>query len=129
MKKILLIFSFLIFALIPASADVMNLETAIAKNSSKPMAVLIYANWADNYQAILQEFRKVERNLSNSYNFVELDIASKDAKIFNNNYVIYTKLPYIMLFRSNGKFSFLINRECTASSSCTISKMRTFERK
>ena len=116
-----------LFAL-SANAKVTDLSSAMSQNYSVPVAVLIYADWADGYQDALNQFRKVQVDLGNSYNFVELNLASKDAKIYNDQYVIYPKLPYIMLLRTSGRFSMLVNRDCTLSSSCTTQKLKVFKR-
>lgn len=128
MKKIVIFMALLIFGSLSANAAVMNYKTAAAQNGSKPMAVLIYADWAENANTILSRFKKVEQKLSKSYNFVELNIAQEEAKAFNENYVINTKMPYILLLRTNGRFSMIINRDCASSSKCISDKMRTFAR-
>ena len=116
----------MLFTTVCVKAAVTDMSTANAQNDKKPMAVLIYANWAEGYQGTLAQYKKAERVLANDYNFVELDIASKDAKIFNDKYIIYPKLPYIVLFRDNGRFSVLLTRDCASDSSCIINKLKDF---
>ena len=58
----------------------LTFDQAFSQVGKKPMVVLIYANWADGYENCLQQFRTVKASLGGVYNFVELDIAQKDAK-------------------------------------------------
>lgn len=126
MKKILMVIAILMLTAVSVRAAVVGMQSAMSQNDRKPMAVLVYANWAKGYQNALSQFRKVEQTLENTYNFVELDIASKDAKFYNDTYIIYTKLPYVMLLRENGRFSMLLKQDCTASASCMTDKMKGF---
>lgn len=107
-------------------AQTITFEEAYEQTASKPMAVLIYADWADDYENHIVNFRKLQNYFNNTFNFVELDIASKDAKAFNEKYEIYPKLPYIILLRNNGKVSRYIPRNCALDSACVISKMKAF---
>lgn len=126
MKKLLIIFALLLLAVRVNAA--ITYSEAYQANDTKPMAVLIYADWADNYQAVLAQFRTMEAQMGNLYNFVEMDIASKDAKAYTEQNSILTKLPYIMLYRGKCKFARFIERSCASSADCTIPKMKTFIR-
>lgn len=128
MKKIINIFLLFLalFTVFSVKANAMNFQQAFSQVGSKPMVVLIYATWADGYQNTLAQYREVKTKFGNTFNFVELDIASKDAKAFNEKYHIYPKLPYILMFRDGGKVSRYISRDCAASSSCTESKLKSF---
>lgn len=127
MKRILS-FLFLVFlALISISkAYAMNFEQAFNQVNSKPMVVLAYAQWAENYQNYIQQFRTVQAELGDKYNFVEMDIASKDTKAFNERYHIYPKLPYVLMYRDGGKVSRYIPRECASNASCMSTKLKSF---
>ncbi|MCQ2744628.1 MAG: hypothetical protein MJ230_07560 [bacterium] len=129
MKKLLSSLLLMIITGLTANSAVMTYEEASSQNSEKPMAVLVYADWADGYTNALNEFKKTQKTMTNSYNYVELNVASKDMKNFNKKYVICTNLPYILLLRSNGKFSSLIDYNCALNTSCTVSKMKSFQRK
>ena len=125
MKKLLnLFFILLIFTCLKTYA--LNFEEAYNQSNSKPMVVLIYAQWADNYATYLQSFNLAKTEMENTYNFVELDIASQDAKIFNEKYHIYPNLPYILMFREGGKISRYIQKDCALDSKCIISKLKSF---
>ncbi|MBQ7763972.1 hypothetical protein IJ384_01245 [bacterium] len=126
MKKILLTFSFLISLLLVQSVKAMTFDEAFAQNDRKPMVILIYAQWADGAQNCMMQYRMAQSELSDKFNFVELDIAKPEAKSFNNRYHIYPKLPYILMFRDNGKVSRYIQRDCASSASCIVSKLKTF---
>lgn len=104
----------------------MNFDEAFSKIDKTPIAVLVYAQWADDYLNYLNKFRQVQPKYKNIYNFVELDIASKDTKTFNNMYHIQPKLPYLFLIRNNGKISRYISRECAKDTSCINSKLMSF---
>ena len=129
MKKFIYIFVLLLTLTITLkiNAKTLTFPQAFSQISQKPVAVLVYADWADNYQTHLINFRKLEKTqLGQNFYFAELDIASKEAKIFNDKYEIYTKLPYIILLRNNGKVSRYIQRNCASDTACTINKMKAF---
>jgi len=125
MKKIILLFTALTLLTISSNAA-MKYSEALSMNGTKPMAVLIYSSAADNYQTSQAQFKRIQNELGTLYNYVELDIASKDALEYTEQFNILTKLPYIMLYRNNGKFSRVINRDCIPSTSCAVPKMKSF---
>ncbi len=124
MLNLLLVFALMIFASVKVSA--LTFEEAFNQADRKPMVVLIYAQWADGYQTTLQQYRTVKAQMGNKFNFVELDIASKDTKSFNSRYHIYPNLPYILMFRDGGRVSRYIQRSCAADAACTTSKLKSF---
>lgn len=127
MKKVFkTVFLFMLIACSVIKANSMTFEEAFAKSDSTPMVVLVYAQWADNYQNYIQQFRTAKEQLSDNYNFVEMDIASKDTKFFNSRYHIYPNVPYILMYRNSGKVSRYIDRNCAASSSCIVPKLKSF---
>ena len=95
-------------------------------SQSKPMAVLIYADWADNVQAIVTAFQLQSQQVGDKYNFVTLNIADKAAKEFNARYHIYPNLPYVLLFKNNGKISRYVQKDCVLNSSCFAEKIKNF---
>lgn len=107
-------------------AHSMNFEEAFSASENTPMVVLVYAQWADNYQNYIQQFKLAEKQMGNKFNFVEMDIASKDAKEFNSRYHIYPNLPYILMYRNGGRVSRYIDRNCSASASCIVPKLKSF---
>ena len=125
MKKFCLILMLLIFFTCLKSSS-MTFEDAYNKSSSKPAVVLIYADWADGYQTIQRRFRAVQARLAGKYNFVEVNIANKDAKLLNSRYYIYPNLPYVFLIRNNGKVTKHVTRDCLTSTSCLMDKISTF---
>ena len=127
MKKILtfLFVSVLVFAGI-TQVKAMTFENALSVSDKKPAAVLVYANWADNYQNYLNAFRGMQGKYANNYNFVELDIASPDAKFFNSRYHIYPNLPYVLMFRENGKVTRYVQRDCVIDDSCLETRIKAF---
>ena len=126
MKKILILLTVLTMTVVQAHAAKTTFSNAYAQNGKKPMMVLVYAKWADGYQNTLTQFRKVQQKYGNTYNFVELDIANQDAKLYSEKFVITSGLPYVMLFRNNCKVSRYIDRNCASSASCIISKSQFF---
>lgn len=126
MKKIFLVLAILCISVLQANAAVTTFDNAYSQNGNKPMMVLVYANWADGYQNALAQFRNVQQTFGKSYNFVELDLASKDAKSYCDKFMITPGMPYIMLFRSNCKISRLIDKSCAANSACISSKAKAF---
>ena len=126
MKKLFVILSLLL--LMPVTYAAMTYTNAYSMNNDKPMAVFIYADWADNYETSLSQFRNAQQEMGDLYNYVELDLASKDARAYTEQNVILPKLPYIMLYRSKCKFARLLDRNCSSSSACIIPKMKSFMR-
>ena len=118
MKQFICIVVFLLF-FTAQSANAMTFEQAFAELDSKPAVVLIYAQWADAYQSYLAQFKALQPKFKNYYNFVELDVASKDMKAFNTRYNIYQNLPYIMVYRNRGKMTKYIPNNRAASYSST----------
>lgn len=103
-----------------------SFEQAFQQAETKPMLVLIYAKWADDYTTYLQSFRKTQEEFGDKFNYVELDIASPDAKVFNSRYHIYPNLPYILMFRDGGRVSRYVPNNCAKQDSCIIPKVRSF---
>ena len=125
MKKILMLFVvFLLIATLKANA--MKFDEAFAQSGTKPMLVLVYADWADNVQSYVQAFNGLQTQFGETYNFVDLNIASPDTKSFNSRYHIYPNLPYILMFRDGGKVSRYIPRNCILDESCLTPKLKSF---
>lgn len=101
-------------------------EEAFSQSSTKPMLVLIYAQWADGYENCLNQFKAVENEFGDKFNYVELNIADKDTKSFNSRYHIYPNLPYVLMFRDGGKVSRYIPKNCASDNSCIIPKIKSF---
>lgn len=128
MKKFAFLFSLVLILMlntlkIQAS---MTFEEAYLQSDKKPMLVILYANWADNYEMYLEKFRNIQNEFGDIFNYVELDIASNEARAFNNRYHIYPNLPYVLMFRNGGKVSRYIQRNCVSSESCMISRLKQF---
>ena len=127
MKKFFSLVFVLFLALgICTKSSAATFEEAYAQSTSKPMLTLLYATWADNYSAYLTEFRNLQAEFGDKFNYVELDIASPDAKFFNMKYHIYPNLPYVLMFRDGGKISRYIQKDCAASASCMIPRVKSF---
>lgn len=125
MKKLLssLFLTMLLLAGMP-QANAMKYDQAI--NQSKPMAIFVYAPWADGYQTMLQSFNATGQKYAGRYNFVTMNIATDDAKVYNQKYYIYPNLPYVMLFREKGKFSRFIEKNCAKDTQCLSTKLDLF---
>ena len=126
-KRLSLILLFLV-SMLGVQAAVTEFNDALTQSVSKPALILVYAEWADNYQTSLSEFRNVQQTLGNGYNYVELDIAKPDAKFFNQRYTIMPNLPYVLMIRANGRITYFADKNCASSSACVISKAKDFVR-
>ncbi len=125
MKKILVLlflFTAILFSVNKSGA----MSYADAVNGKKPVAILIYADWADNVQEMQKTFTQMEQKHSDKYNFVLLNIASPDTKEYNKKFFIYPNLPYVVLFRDGGKFSRFLKKDCSTSNSCFEEKLNFF---
>lgn len=104
----------------------MTFEEAFEESNRTPMLVLVYAEWADNYQNYINAFKKLEDTYAENFNYVELNIANPDTKFFNSRYHIYPNLPYVLMFRDGGKVSRYIQKECVTNDSCVNSRIKSF---
>ena len=95
-------------------------------NAKKPLALLVYASWADNVSDVYSVFNEAQKANSVKYNFKVLNIASEETKEYNNNYYISPNLPYVMLYKSQGKITRRLGKECVMDSSCFKEKLDLF---
>jgi len=125
MKRLLLLVTLIVLGITDVSAAV-SFSNALANNDNKPMAVLVYADWADGYQNALLQFRRIQKSYGTSFDFVELNITKKEAKEYSDRFKIMAGLPYVMLYKTKCKKARYLDKKCTASYSCVDSKMQTF---
>ena len=97
-----------------------------AISQSKPIAIVVYADWADGAQDVLKSFGAMELSHSEQYNFVKLNIASEETKLFNKTYHIYPDLPYVLLFKEKGKISRYLKKDCVTNDSCFEERLKFF---
>lgn len=126
MKKFLILMAITFFTVLSVKAELMPFAQAFSATSNKPALILVYAKWADGYSSYIQNFKAIQAEFGTSFNYTELDIASNDAKSFNDKFHIYPKLPYILMFRDGGKVSRYIPRDCASNISCVVSKVKSF---
>ncbi len=127
MKKIII--TLLVLLSITLTTQVTKaMSYADAIKSNKPMALLIYATWADDASNVMGKFKAQEAKYGDLYNFVLLDIASEDTKEYNKKYQIYSNLPYVILYRDNGKISRYLQKNCILEDSCFTEKLDFFIR-
>ena len=125
MKKFLL--SLLVLLTIAAgthSAKAISYSDAIS--DSKPMALLVYASWADKLDEVTQKFQNIQTQYAQTYNFVMLDIASQDTKEFNKKFHIYPNLPYVLLFKDGGRVSRYLQQTCILDDACFSERLNMF---
>ena len=125
MKKLFTcLFLLATLAIYAPKSEALTFDEAISQ--SKPCAVLIYADWADDVQNITLNFKSKEQQYAKKYNFVTLNIADAETKSFNKMYHIYPNLPYVLLFRDHGKVSRLLKKDCVTTDSCFTEKLNLF---
>ena len=127
MRKVAYLFlvGLFLFLGVRANASV-SFDEAFSQANTKPMLVLVYADWADNRDLFLEKFRALEQEFGKEFNYVELDITKPEAKSFNSRYHIYPNLPYVLMYRDGGKVSRYIQRNCVTNESCLVSRIRSF---
>ncbi len=123
-KTVLGLFLFLSLILCGLKVNAVSFSEAV--NQSKPSAILIYADWADDYQNVYNAFETVSQTFGDRYNFVTINIADKEAKEFNKTFNIYPNLPYVLLFRDKGKMSRYLKKDCVLNTSCFTEKLTFF---
>ena len=126
MKKLLTVLTIMILFFFCGKSNATTYQEAINKSASTPAMVLVYANWADNYQKCINNMVQVKKYFGDKYNYVALDIATPEAKAFNKTNSIYTNLPYILLMRANGKVQRYLDNNCAQDTRCIIDKGRMF---
>ena len=125
MKKLLSsLFLLILFLVGSQKANALKYDEAV--NQSKPMAIFIYAPWADNYNTSMQAFNAMGQKYGSKYNFVTMNIATSEAKTFNQKFYIYPNLPYVLLFRNNGKIVRYLKDECINDQACFSSRLDFF---
>lgn len=125
MKKVLLSL-FVLICMLVSVRNVQAISFSEGIKDSKPMALLIYANWAEDISDVMAKFKVQEAKYSNTYNFVLLNIASEDTKEFNKKYHIYPNLPYVLLYKDNGKISRYLQKSCVLDDSCFTERLDFF---
>lgn len=126
MKNFLKLFIIFLLLVFNNNVNALTFEEAYSQSDRKPMLVLVTADWAENSEAISKVFNNLSSTFGKTFNYVELDIATDDAKVFNDRYHIYPKLPYVIMFRDRGKVSRYIQRDCASERSCITSKIKSF---
>lgn len=125
MKKILISLAAILAVTISLqTANALSFEEASKQN--KPIALLIYASWADDLEQATQNFNTLQQQYAKAYNFVLLDIASTDAKAFNKKYHIYPNLPYVLLYKDSGRISRFLQKSCVLDNACLNEKASFF---
>ncbi len=94
--------------------------------SGKPSLVLLYATWADDAAACLENFNSLKNIYGNRVNLAVLDIASPQMKVFNKKYVLQPNLPYVMMFKSQGKITRYMFKDCILDDACIVQKTKSF---
>ena len=107
-------------------ANAIGFEEGLSESYKKPLLVIVYADWADNYTTYLQKFRGLNQTFGDKFNYLELDIADSEAKAFNAKYHIYPNLPYVLMFKEGGKISRYLQKECVSNDSCLIPRVEGF---
>ena len=125
MKKLLtILFLLSLIVFVQDKARAVSFEDAIKQK--QPCAVLIYANWADNVNAIQSAYNSIAQKYSGKYNFVSINIATEEAKSFNKTNYIYPNLPYVLLFKERGRMSRCITQDCLMNETCFKEKLDLF---
>lgn len=126
MKKILTLLTIVILSVSLQAKATVSFEDAFKESTTKPMLVLVYAQWADDYETYLKTFKSAQNEFGDKFNYVELNIASADTKFFNSRYHIYPNLPYVLMFRDGGKISRYVPNNCADKEACLLPKIKTF---
>lgn len=125
MKK----YCILVFALILVFCNVLKANAAKYEEimkQSKPCAILVYADWADDLKPVMDAMGNVERNFIKKYNFAGINICNKEAKNFNKTNYIYSDVPYLLLYKERGRISRLVTKDCIVNTSCIKDKLELF---
>ena len=125
MKKFL-VSLIVVLAISTSLQNVSAMSYEEASKQNKPVAMLVYADWADDLEAVKENFNALQQQYSNTYNFVLLDIASPETKEFNKKYHIYPNLPYVLLYKDGGKVSRYLHKSCVLDSACLNEKASFF---
>jgi len=124
MKRFINMFFAIMLSFSVLSVNALTFEEAYMQ--TKPMAVVIYADWASGYETVLQAFESANEQFESKYNFVKLNIADKDTAFFNKKYHIYPNLPYVLLFKDRGRISRYLTKDCILDNSCFSDRLNMF---
>lgn len=125
MKKLLtLLFLVCIAWLGTSKANAMKFEEALQQ--SKPVAVLIYAPWAEGINEVMQSYDDMANVYGNKFNFTKINIATEEALNFNKTYHIYPNLPYVLFFKDKGKITRYLKKDCVMKTSCFSERLDFF---
>lgn len=97
-----------------------------AFTQSKPMLVLVYASWADDANNAIAQVKSTEKVFGNSLNYSYLNIASPEAKAYNQLFPILTNMPYVLLLKNKGKINRVIAKDCVLDNACLMKKIKAF---
>lgn len=120
-----LCFIFILCSVLCIKSEALNFEEGYNELSQTPMAVLLYAPWVDNISEYSEIFKSAQTKFSSKCNFVELNIADKDAKFFNEKYNIYQNLPYVLFFKNERNVRFL-SKDCVSDLNCLNQRLTIF---
>ena len=95
-------------------------------NQKKPVAILIYADWADNVESALTIFNDMQSIYKKEYSFATINICKEEAKEFNQRNYIYPNLPYVLLLKDKGRVTRPINRDCLSDEACIKDRLEFF---
>ncbi len=101
-----------------------TLSSALA--SDKPFALLIYTSW-NSYDSIYDNMKKLQPAYRN-YNFVRVNLNSRDAADLFNGYIVIRQLPMVVIGKQGGKFSQIIDNDCASEYKCMSKKLKRFAR-
>ena len=124
MKKLFsILLTMLLFSTVLPSQAITYEE---ALKQSKMMAVFVYAPWVENVDVVANNIRTLEAKNKNKFNFIYLNIATRDAKKYCEDNYIYPGMPYLILMKKQGKIVRVLRDDCMANTSCIQNKMDHF---
>ena len=125
MKKVLTLL-FLLSIVVASAQKANSMSFDEAMGQSKPVAVLIYAPWADNAEQIKQAYNTLGQEYGDRYNFTTVDITKEEAKGFNQKYTIYPNLPYVLFFKDRGRITRYLKQDCIMDTACFKERLDFF---
>lgn len=126
MKKNIIIIFLMLLSTVSVLAETISFSDALSQSGKTPALVLIHATWATNSQSCLSQFKRIQNEYGNRFNYVELDVASPDMALFNQKYQLLQGVPYMLMIRNNGTITRNVTTDCINDYSCLNSRVKTF---
>lgn len=126
MRKYLSIFCLTLLFVANIKVNAADISISEALSQKKPTLVLITASWANSSSTAINNFNSLKKVHGDKCNFIILDIASKQAQVYNQTFAFLPRIPYVMMFKNKTKIQMYVEQSCILDNACILKKTSTF---